>query len=247
MRSELRTAVNVQLYDALIDEIAGAVAVPPYVAVVRGLPLASPSRLLLGLSTGLGELVFPDRGQDTCAVDIIRPRTDFETPQWGVNNESLHTDSTTWRQPNRYTCLFTVLADSGGGITRLLDIDTVEQALGDSPLLEFLRSRSVPFRLDEPSGGLRWRPIIRHGTIQWARFAIGRDKFGSECPLEAGVHQALEQFHRFLADCDSDYRVGLEPGDLLVVDNTRSLHCRTRVGDPHGSERLLLRTRIGSA
>jgi alpha-ketoglutarate-dependent taurine dioxygenase len=62
--------------------------------------------------------------------------------------------------------------------------------------------------------------------------------------LPADLADDLLAFEQAAGNCRGVARMRLQAGDLLLLDNGRSLHARTAIRDPAGSTRELLRTKV---
>lgn len=254
LRIQLRDHAGLDVFRSTIEPIRSRLEMPPHAVVVRGIRFDPSDYLLLGLTTSLGEVAYPTGRAGATAVNLVVPRTDFTTARWGNNNEALHTDSTRWRIPNRYTCLQCVRADDGGGgETILLSVEHIIEYLEHRhpDLLAFLRDQPVPWGLDHGAAGedseVLWQPILSGPFIRWARFSIGTtagDRPFIELPQSCEQH--LRELQRVLATHPATTSQLLRPNDLLIIDNHRALHARAKVADARSSRRLLRRVRIAA-
>lgn len=237
-------------FDDLAERARGLLESPPWCLVVRGLPAAQATQLLVSFSATLGELIEPYRQSWSHVVRHIVPSRDRAVDGY-VLNEFLHTDGTDWPRPNDYTCLFCVRPDqSGDGRSRLLDLDTLMNEIDGAPqekLLARLAGQSVPWRIaDELGGGAHWAPVIELGArrIRWLRYTVMLSCEDGLAALDDQSAGDLEEFERLVENCPGGRSVNLEAGDLLLVENTRCLHARTAISAPATSARELRRTKV---
>jgi alpha-ketoglutarate-dependent taurine dioxygenase len=223
---------------------------PPWFLILRGLPVERATPILTAVSATLGVLVEPYRQRWSQVVRHIVPSRD-RAVDGRVLNELLHTDGTDWTRPNDYTCLFCVQADqSQDGDSRLLDIVTLLDEVTTAPnaeIIERLASQAVPWRIaDELGGGLHWEPAIDFGGlhIRWLRYTIGLSNSNGAAPLSEAALADLLAFEQLIEKCRGVVETRLRAGDLLLIDNGRTLHARTPIRDPMGSVRKLRRTKV---
>ena len=237
-------------FDDLVQEAAKQIAEPPWFLIIRGLPVSRATPLLVAVSATLGLLVEPYRQPWSRVVRHIVPSRD-RTVEGRVLNEFLHTDGTDWIRPNDYTCLFCVRPDqSGDGESLLLDIATLLDEMAAAPaagVVHRIASQAVPWRIaEELGGGIHWEyPIDLSGPhIRWLRHAVMLSEEEGLASLPADIADDLLAFEQAVGNCRGVARMRLQAGDLLLLDNGRSLHARTEIRDPAGSTRELLRTKV---
>jgi hypothetical protein len=237
-------------FDDLVQEAAKQIAEPPWFLIIRGLPVSQATPLLVAVSTTLGLPVEPYRQPWSRVVRHIVPSRD-RTVDGRVLNEFLHTDGTDWIRPNDYTCLFCVRPDqSRDGESLLLDVVTLLDEMTAAPaagVVHRLASRAVPWRIaDELGGGIHWeRPIdLAVPHIRWLRYTVTLSEEEGLASLPADIADDLLAFEHAVGNCRGVARMRLQAGDLLLLDNGRSLHARTAIRDPAGSTRELLRTKV---
>ena len=237
-------------FDDLAQEAGKRIADPPWFLIIRGLPASRATPLLVAVSATLGRLVEPYRQPWSRVVRHILPSRD-RTVDGRVLNEFLHTDGTDWTRPNDYTCLFCVRPDqSRDGESLLLDVATLLDEMTAEPaagVVRRLASQAVPWRIaEELGGGIHWEcPIDLAGPrIRWLRYTVMLSEEEGLASLPADIADDLLAFEQTVGNCRGVARMRLQAGDLLVLDNGRSLHARTAIRDPAGSARELLRTKV---
>jgi hypothetical protein len=219
----------------------------PHWALVKGFPPQFARSFLVGLTAALGTLEVCHANPGPRAVREVRPATDTRFASAGVLNESLHTDSSDWPNPNDLTCLFCVRPDQfGGGATRLLSIEDLFSALRRSDsgaaALSFLQNTKVPWRGAPEFGGDIFEDFVFQGSrLRWMRLVI-QEKIGGS--LEKTLRAALDEVERAIEGFPKCEHFFMQSGDLLIVDNKRCLHARASVPFEEQSQRLVLRTKI---
>ena len=237
-------------FDDLVDQAHERLAEPPWFLIVRGLPAEHATPILVAVSATLGVLVEPYRQPWSRVVRHIVPSRD-RAVDGRVLNEFMHTDGTDWAQPNDYTCLFCVRPDqSQDGESRLLDVATLLDEVSAAPdrqVIERLASQTVPWRVaDELGGGVHWESPIDPAAphIRWLRYTVMLSHEEGLAPLPEDAVRDLLAFEQLVENCRGIARTRLRAGDLLLIDNGRSLHARTAIRDPAGSTRELRRTKV---
>jgi alpha-ketoglutarate-dependent taurine dioxygenase len=247
--NSVRDAVGSK-FDEIVEQAAKRLAERPWFIVVRGLPPERATSILVAISATLGELVEPYRQPWSRVVRHIVPDRDRAVDGRALN-EFLHTDGTDWAQPNDYTCLFCVRPDqSHDGESRLLDVSALlDEATGapDRELISRLATEPLPWRIaDELGGGVHWQPAVdlADPSIRWLRYTVDLSLVEGVASLPKHTQDDLQAFERLVEGCRGVRRTRLQAGDLLLIDNRRSLHARTTISDPARSERELLRTKV---
>lgn len=222
----------------------------PWLVIIRGLPVAVAAPILVAVSASLGELVEPYRRPWSRVIRQIVPSRD-RAVEGRVLNEFLHTDGTDWVRPNDYTCLFCVRPDEAhDGVSRLLDAATLLDELSSEPAAQVvsrLAGNPVPWRVaDELGGGVHWEPALHlHSPrIRWLRHTITLSHDDGLTTIAEDTLDDLARFEELVEACRGVIWLRLEAGDLLLIDNARSLHARTPIADPARSSRELLRTKV---
>jgi hypothetical protein len=247
--AEVQEAAGAAFHD-LARDVGKRMAEPPWFLIIRDLPVSRATPLLVAVSATLGQLVEPYRQPWSRVVRHIIPSRD-RAVDGRVLNEFLHTDGTDWVRPNDYTCLFCVRPDqSRDGESLLLGVATLLDELTAGPsagAVHRLASQAVPWRIaDELGGGVHWEcPIdLEVPHIRWLRYTVALAGEEGLASLPADAADDLLAFEQAVENCRGTARVRLQAGDLLLLDNGRSLHARTAIRDPAGSTRELLRTKV---
>lgn len=147
-----------------------------------------------------------------------------------------HTDCSFEASPPRYFGLHVVRPDRfHGGELRLLRVDDLLARLSSDtvtalrqPNFEF----AVPSEFDKGRGATRGAVLTREGKLRWRRDIMR----GTTPEAEA----ALEEVDAVLATLEGHAFGDMRPGVILLIDNARWLHARSRVRDMN---RLLRRVR----
>lgn len=148
-----------------------------------------------------------------------------------------HTDGAFQNPSPRFLAQYVVREDRfGGGETLLVDAASVLRRLS-AETLGLLRSQQFRFRAPvEYATGAAYHdaPILSGDGLLRYRRAIIDEAMGDD------TKRVLDQFDAAIAAVEP-MRLQLCSGDVLVLDNARFLHARTKVLDP---ERHLLRIRF---
>jgi hypothetical protein len=249
LREALRS-VGGDAVDALVEAIHERLDRPPHFAVVTGLCAARMDLLLVALSRFLGVCVEPYRESWSRLVRHIEARRERLIHRGRPLNEFLHTDGTDWPTPNDYTCLLCVRQDQrGAGESLLIDAGEMARELecrdGGASTVQVLRTEPLPWKIaDSLGGGVVWEPALSERGLRWLRYTVDLALAEPDVSLEPRVIAALDATGAAIDVSERIYRVGLAPGDLLVVDNRRCLHGRTPIVHSESSHRLLLRTKV---
>lgn len=231
----------------LADRVSETIDREPYFALIRGVPLASPSAFFVALASSWGEIAEPYQRSWSRAVHHIRPRSDRVIAGSGVLNQYLHTDGTHWPRPNDLTCLLCLCADQrGGGRSRLLSLDRLRAGLNAAHpgVLDVLTAEAVPWALDENLGaGVDLAPVFTDDRVRWLKHTIDQAT-GAGATLPDPVADALRTLESFVERCPGTFEFPLGPGDLLVVNNRRCMHARTPIPNPASSRRHLARIKV---
>jgi gamma-butyrobetaine dioxygenase len=151
-----------------------------------------------------------------------------------------HTDNP-YRDPTPgIQLLHCIRADEGGGgETTLVDGLAAAERLrrADRPAYDLLAATEIGFRYRGSGVDLRARfPVLRLGAdgevaeVRWNTRSCEPFDFGPR--LARAYYGAYAAFGRLLADPLLARRLRLRPGDVLVMDNLRVLHGRTRIESP---------------
>jgi alpha-ketoglutarate-dependent taurine dioxygenase len=210
------------------EQLAGQINDRGYAIVRRVQPDTSLSELgrTLGVVENIEGIIHSTRISN---VQILTPRTREQSTKhrysgtFGLSDFPLHTDLAHWAIPPRYLAL-RCLVGSASVVSRLLPFSSVIQQVGDSTVrLALVAPRSlskrgarcllrIPIELGN-AVGFRWDPLFLLPYNEEARI-IARE-FGN---LSWQYSQVFEV-------------ALIERGDLLVLDNWRVLHGRSRISD----------------
>ena len=249
LREALRS-VGGDTVETLVGAIRERLDQPPHFAVVTGLCAARADLLLVALSRFFGVCVEPYRESWSRLVRHIEARRERLIHRGRPLNEFLHTDGTDWPMPNDYTCLLCVREDQRGtGESLLIDDGDLVRELecrdGGASAVQLLRTEPLPWKVaDSLGGGVVWEPALSERGLRWLRYTVDLALAEPDVSLEPRVIAALDATGAAIEASERIYRVGLAPGDLLVVDNRRCLHGRTPIVHSESSQRLLLRTKV---
>ena len=138
---------------------------------------------------------------------------------------------------------------AGGGRSRVLDVATLRREIGErvgSDAVQRLEREPVPWQIaDYLGGGVVWRPILGPSTVRWRRYTIDAAREATE--LSDSMTEILDSLDELITRSDRVFDFLMEEGELLFMDNRRTLHSRTPIhGDRQTSERLMLRSWIQS-
>ncbi|GAB1824239.1 TauD/TfdA family dioxygenase [Herbidospora sp. RD11066] len=208
-------------------------------AVLRG-PWDVPTHAeALGFAARFGRPSSRDGGR---AVWEVRPRPLGGTFSQRSGPVPLHTDAQYHPDPEDVVCLFAIRPAADGGHSLLLTADEAVTALRRHPGAAATEAalRRPQWSWITPaafSGGEKARrgsppvPVLSGTSLRWR-----------PDNLVPGSDPAAATFTEVLAEA-GPAEVRLAPGDVLVLDNHRTLHGRTAFADP---ERLMLRVRVWS-
>ena len=248
VRDRIREACS-DGFDWLIAQISERLARSPYCALVRGLHFDEGNRLFVGLNRAFGELVArPYEKPRAQLVHYIQPGTDMPSKRGGHESERLHTDTADWDPPVELISMVCVRADpSGGGRSRLLDIDSLKVEVKDRlgfETLQLLKTEPVPWQLAPYcGGGVKWWSVLDESRICWRRYTIELALHSTGARLSHEVLAALDAFDDLLAITNRTVDFLMREGELLFSDNTRTIHCRTPIAGAV-SDRLMIRSWI---
>jgi hypothetical protein len=238
-------------FNWLIGEIRGRLAQRPYCALVRGIRYDEGNRLFVGINRAFGELVArPYEKPRAQLVHYIQPATDLPASQGSqFETEKLHTDTADWEPPVKWISMVCVRADpDGGGRSRVLDIgnlrEEVRARLGGR-MLEFLASEPVPWQLAPyRGGGVSWRPVLCEDRMCWRRYTIEMAVASLGIELSPTMLAALDSVEEVMTQSPGTLEFLMREGELLFVDNHKTLHSRTPLPNPLTSDRLMIRSWI---
>lgn len=105
--------------------------------------------------------------------------------------------------------------------------DEVGKRLGKATL-EMLTSEPVPWLLAPyGGGGVRWRPVLPKSSICWRRYTIDLDLEPTDAKLPAEMEAVRDTFEEIVASTAGTLDFLVREGELLFVDNHRTIHART--------------------
>lgn len=240
-------------FDWLIEEIRGRIARRPYGALVMGLRFDEGNRLFVGINRAFGELVArPYEKPRAQLVHYIQPATDLPATSGSqYESEKLHTDTADWEPPVALISMLCVRADpGGGGRSRVLDIDTlrdeVRNRLGRKTL-EFLATEPAPWLLaPDRGGGVSWRTVLSETSVCWRLYTIEMAVASLGTELSPVLSAALHSLEEVVTNTPGTLDFLLQVGELLFLDNRKTLHARTPLASPQGSNRLMIRSWIST-
>lgn len=235
-------------FDSLITSIKECLARSPYWVVVHGLRFDEGNRLFVAINRAFGELVArPYEKPRAQLVHYLQPATDIPASE-GRESERLHTDTADWETPVELISMVCVRADpEGGGRSRVLDLETardeVENHLGPDILKRL--EEPVPWQLASYcGGGVTWRPVLTQTRICWRRYTIDHALNFEGASLSDEMLRALDAFGGVINTTKRTAEFLMSEGDLLISDNTRTIHSRTPITDCDASDRLMIRSWI---
>jgi len=240
-------------FDLVVNLIKERIAAWPYCALITGLEFDQQHRLLVAINRAFGKLVgLPYQKPRAQLVHYIQPATDIYSVRGGREVERLHTDAVDWQIPVELISLVCVRPDrSGGGRTRILDIDAirdeVERKLG-AAALESLETTLVPWQLHTCwGGGLKWQTVLAKSRVCWRRYTINLALDVNGARLSAEMVALLDAFEEVIAASTRTIDLMLREGDFLFQDNLRTIHSRTAVSAGNASDRLMIRSWINTS
>lgn len=236
-------------FDQLISLVRERIAEWPYCVLLRGLCFDEGNRLFVAINRGFGELVAPPYQKPRAQlVHYIQPSTDIPSSRGGSETERLHTDTADWETPVDLISMVCIRADHlGGGRSRVLDVQTVREEVRrrlGSQTLELLETVPVPWRLAlYCGGGVKWRTVLTKSSMCWRRYTIDLALDAQGITLSDRMSAALDDFENVIASTDPvDFL--MKEGELLFVDNKRTVHARTPIAEGANSHRLMIRSWI---
>jgi Taurine catabolism dioxygenase TauD, TfdA family len=240
-------------FDWIVGEIRRRIARRPYCSLVQGLRFDEGNRLFVAINRAFGELMArPYEKPRAQLVHYIQPATDLPARHGGqFESEKLHTDTADWDPPIKLISMRCVRADrEGGGRSRVLDIDTlrdeVRARLG-SRTLEFLAAEPAPWLLAPyRGGGVSWRTVLSEASVCWRRYTIELAVNALGIALSPTMTCALDSLEQVVEDTPGTLDFLMREGELLFVDNHKTLHARTPLSNPLAPDRLMIRSWVAS-
>ncbi|MEM7063918.1 MAG: TauD/TfdA family dioxygenase [Cyanobacteria bacterium P01_B01_bin.77] len=256
--TELQIAIYQRVYqhcaeelDWLVKQVRELLNQQPYIALVSGLKFDKNHRLLVTLNRAFGVLVAgPYKKPRAQLIHYIQPATDRPSAKSGhYGTELLHTDTADWDPPVEIISMMCVRPDPhGGGNSLVLDIDSIRQevinCLG-SDVLQRLESEKIPWQLPSyRGGGFVQRPILTESTVCWRRYTIEQSVTAAGIQLSESFLTILDDFQALLANTSRTLEFPMCAGEILFLNNWRTLHARTYIENAKASDRLMLRSWI---
>ena len=249
--TELQKAVHDRIrhacateFDGLINSIRKQVAEWPYWVLISGLHFDRGNRLFVAINRAFGELVAPPFEKPRVQlVHYIQPATDLRSSRGGRESERLHTDTADWKAPVEFISMVCVRPDrSGGGRSRILDVDTirseVRRRMGEASL-RLLETQPVPWQVASYcGGGVDWRPVLTNSSVCWRRYTIDLGLLSSE------MLALLDAFEETITAAPRTADFLMSEDEMLFSDNTRTIHSRTPISSDEISDRLMIRSWI---
>lgn len=235
-----------RLWEELRVAISGSGAL-----VVRDFPVDSDVPLL-ALTMGLGTPSAVGNGDGI--IHEVKPRPPGEQRDVSSTREEfeLHTDSTVLVEPHDLVCLACSHSDAdAGGESLVLHVDAVVAALEESEggaHLPALEQPVFPFPKNDPAAGVGiqevpvLRPTPAGHEVRYRADTLSKGIAARPDALSSEHLRALAALDAVLADRSRQASYLLRPGDVLIVDNRRALHGRTRIRP--GAARRLRRLKL---
>src|SRR5262245_374181 len=236
-------------FDWLVGLIKERIAKWPYCVLLRGLRFDAGNRLFVAVNRAFGELVArPYEAQWPRLVAYIQPATDIPSSRGGHESERLHPDAADWETPVELISMVCVRADQGGGgRSQVLDVDAVRDEVKTrlgTQTLEFLETEPVPWQLAAyRGGGVKWRTVLTKSGMCWRRYTIELALNSNDAKISDEMLTSLDAFEDVIAGTTRSVDFLMREGELLLSDNTRTIHARTPITDG-ASDRLMIRSWI---
>jgi hypothetical protein len=237
-------------FDQLISLVRERIAQWPHCVLLGGLLFDEGNRLFVAINRAFGELVAPPYQKPRAQlVHYIQPSTDIASLRGGSETERLHTDTADWETPVDLISMMCVRADHlGGGRSRILDVETVRGEVKcrlGRQTLELLETEMVPWRLAPYwGGGVKWRTVLTKSSMCWRRYTIDLALESHGIRLSDTMSAALDAFEDVIASTARTVDFLMREGELLFVDNARTVHARTPIAEGAMSHRLMIRSWI---
>jgi alpha-ketoglutarate-dependent taurine dioxygenase len=223
-------AIGTQLRDGLRSN--GAV-------VVSNMPLSDAELVSLMQMVAVPS---PAGNGDVLLYDVVPTEAELTDLSRTASQLPLHTDSTFLRAPHDVLGLVCVDNPPGAGgeslvLRAAVAVDMLRAAGGDGAV-DALMDPVFPFYLRDPltGHGVQLVPVLELDDddvhVRFRGDIV--DALATRHGLDDRHAQALEVLQRVLAESTESGvadRVGLTPGDMLLVDNRRALHGRTAISD----------------
>ncbi len=205
---------------------------------------------LLATASSLGEPT--SAGNDGRLIYDVRPRPSATDLSQTAEPFPPHTDSTFLARPHDFVILGCLEAPSdAGGESLVVHVDALWAAIaadaGDDAV-DALCEPAFWFLAREPGEPptVRALPVLERADDGWRiRYradAVARGELAAARRLAPRHRGALEALERALGDPRLPARHALRPGDVLLLDNRRTLHGRTAIRP--GARRVLRRVKV---
>jgi len=240
-------------FDWLVNITRQRVARCPYFALLKGLRFDAGNRLFVAINRAFGELVAPPyQAPRAQLVHYIQPATDILSARGGRESERLHTDSADWATPVEFISMVCVRPDpTGGGRSRIIDVDTVRQEVTErfgTETLELLDAEPVPWQLAAYwGGGVQWRTVLGNDGMCWRRYTIDLALQSEGAQLSERMLTLLDEFEEAIAASTRTVEFLMCEAELLFSDNHRTIHARTPIAAGDASDRLMIRSWVRAA
>lgn len=241
-------------FNRLIEQIKGRIGRRPYSALLQGLQFDAGNRLFVAINRAFGDLVArPYEEPRAQLVHYIQPASDLRASHRSqYETEKLHTDTADWKTPVKLISMVCIRADKdGGGRSRVLDVDTLRQEVQNrlgAKTLKLLETEPVPWQMaDYLGGGKKWRTVLTESSVCWRRYTIDLALDSADAKLSAPMSATLDAFEDVIASTPGTIEFLMREGDLLFVDNHRTIHARTPIASGNASDRLMIRSWINGA
>src|SRR5262249_3121779 len=217
-------------FDWLVNITRQGIARWPYFALLKGLRFDAGNRLFVAINRAFGELVAPPyQAPRAQLVHYIQPATDILSARGGRESERLHTDSADWATPVEFISMVCVRPDpTGGGRSRIIDVDTVRQEVTErfgTETLELLDVEPVAWQLAAYwGGGVQWRTVLGNAGMCWRRYTIDLALQSEGAQLSERMLTLLDEFEEAIASSTRTVEFLMCEAELLFSDNHRTIH-----------------------
>ena len=89
---------------------------------------------------------------------------------------------------------------------------------------------------------MSWRPVLSEDSVCWRRYTIELAVNSIGIQLSPTMIAALDSLEKIVSDTPGTLDFLMRDGDLLFVDNHKTLHARTPLANPLVSDRLMIRS-----
>ena len=229
--------------EAFRSEVIETLNAYPYFAVLEGRKPDTTPHFTLALAASL---TASPAERSAITIKTVRYNPEVKTHAKGATNFSstahaleAHTDSTFMPRPHEFIAFQFVKADPTGGDTIMMPVEDVLGRLSPriraaAAEMEFFWGQFMAPILTGDAD----RPSIRYYRTQLDTVAGGALKRADRIEIADAVSAAVAASHE-------DYRFHAEPGETVLINNTKTLHSRTAFSET--SERLMWRIRANTA